>query len=84
MEHLLEHPHAFVRKSDNRVVQVAIFDSCDADIDGINNVVEGDTFAVSGCTFGYPPLHGTFDGTQFIPADADYLISIGLLTPVTE
>ena len=84
MEHLAEHPHAFVRKSDNRVIQVAVFDSCDADTDGINNVVEGDTFAVSGCTFGYPPLHGTFDGKKFIAADTEYLISIGLLTPPIE
>lgn len=87
MNHIEEHPHAFIRRSDKRVVQVAVFETCEDDenINGINEAVEGDTFVVSGCAAGqYPPLHGTWDGKKFSPADTDYLIKIKLLTPPTK
>lgn len=87
MNHIEEHPHAFVRRSDKRVIQVAIFDTCENDenINGINEAVEGDTFVVSGCAAKqYPLLHGTWDGKKFIEADNTYLIEIGLLTPIVE
>jgi hypothetical protein len=82
MEHLTEHNHAFVRSSDNRVVQVATFADHDVDnLEGINRFVEGDTYVVCGCNAGViPPLHSTWDGTTFIPADNEYYISIGLLS----
>lgn len=82
MEHLTEHEHAFVRTSDNRVVQVATFTDHDVDnLEGINRFVEGDTYIVCGCNVGViPALHSTWNGTEFIPADNEYLISIGLLS----
>jgi hypothetical protein len=82
INHLTEHEHAFVRTSDNRVVQVATFADHDVDnLEGINRVVEGDTYVVCGCNAGViPPLHSTWDGITFTPADNEYLISIGLLT----
>jgi hypothetical protein len=85
MNHLTEHDHAFVRTSDNRVVQVAAFADHDVDnLEGINQFVEGNTYVVCGCNAGViPPLHSTWDGTAFIPADNEYLISIGLLTEET-
>jgi len=82
MEHLTEHQHAFVRSSDNRVIQVATFLDHDIDnIEGINKVVEGDTYIVCGCDAGQiPPLHGTWNGTAFISADETYLRTIGLIS----
>ena len=82
MEHLTEHQHAFVRSSDNRVVQVATFLDHNTDnIEGINKAVEGDTYTVCGCNAGViPPLHSTWNGTIFIPADTTYLRTIGLFS----
>ena len=88
MEHLTEHDHAFVRTSDNRVIQVATFADHDVDnLEGINRFVEGETYVVCGCDAGViPPLHSVWDGNAFTPADNEYYISIGLLTEpeVTE
>jgi hypothetical protein len=86
MEHLTEHEHAFVRTSDNRVVQVATFADHDVDnLEGINRFVEGNTYVVCGCNAGViPPLHSVWNGTTFISADNEYLISIGLLTEPEE
>jgi hypothetical protein len=86
INHLAEHEHAFVRTSDNRVIQVATFADHDVDnLEGINKFVEGDTYIVSGCNAGQiPPLHSVWDGTTFIPADNEYYISIGLLTEPEE
>ena len=77
----MELHYAFLK--DNRVEQVAVFASQDealadavAQEHGFDNAVWVGTNA--------PAMWSTYDGTTFTPPTEEYLISIGIITPVEE
>jgi hypothetical protein len=77
----MEQHYVFLK--DNRVVQIAVFASQDealadavAHEHGFDDAVWVGTDA--------PAMWSTYDGTIFTPPTDEYLISIGIMTPVEE
>ena len=77
----MELHYAFIK--DNRVAQVAVFASQDETLaDAVAREHGFDDAVWVGSTT--PAMWSTYDGTTFTPPTDEYLISIGIITPVLE
>ena len=77
----MEQHYVFLK--DNRVANIAVFASQDEALADAVATEQGFDDAVwVGETI--PAMWSTYDGTTFTPPTDEYLISIGIMTPVTE
>lgn len=77
----MEQHYAFLKN--NRVVNIAVFASQDEELaDAVAREHGFDDAVWVGSTI--PTMWSTYDGENFTPPTTEYLISIGIITPVEE
>ena len=77
----MEKHYVFIK--DNHVMQVAVFASQDEELaDAVAHEHGFDDAVWVGETA--PAMWSTYDGTSFTPPTDEYLISIGIMNPITE
>lgn len=77
----MEKQIALVNKTNKRVVSVLVVDNLDTDYIAQFATNECDVVAVKDTT---PHINGLWDGKVFTEPTNDYLIAIGLVTPIDE
>jgi hypothetical protein len=76
----MEKQIALVNKTTNRVENIIVVDSFDSAQDWATSTLN----AIPVEDGKVPYLNGLYDGTEFTEPTSDYLIEIGLLTPIDE